>query len=229
MTQADLKNTLFPVGGMTKPEVRAYLDDRGYLVASKAESQDICFVPDSAAAFVERQTKGGAREGKIVSNDGKAIGSHSGIHNFTVGQRRGLGIAHHNPLYVLNVDAESAEVTVGSKDELESAGFDLRSVNWISGQTPTEPFEAIVKARYRTKGIRCRVIPQASEAGEEGARIEFLEDWTSVSPGQAAVFYALEPETDRSVEILGGGIIDKRIELSRDEPAHAIKQSQLGG
>ena len=229
MSQADLRETIFPVGGMHKTEVREYLAERGYQVAKKAESQDICFVSGSAADFVEKQKADSIRAGAIVNSSGEQLGSHRGVHRYTVGQRRGLGIAHENPLYVLNVDADSAKVTVGEKDELETAGFTLRDLNWISGTEPQQPIQAHVKARYRTRGLECRLVPGDGESPGTGYRVEFLEDWTSVSPGQAAVFYRSEPESDCSTEVLGGGIIDAAIPLSRAERSPAERSPTEAG
>lgn len=209
MTQDDLATTLFPVGGMEKPEVRAYLERHGLPVASKGESQDICFVSGSVAEFVERMT-GQKRRGQILSSAGEILGEHDGVHHYTVGQRKGLGVSSRNPLYVLSIDAETATVTVGEKEELARSGFSAAGVNWISGSAPGEAIEALVKLRYRHSGVRCRVTAMPDDTGAlTRAAVEFAEDWSAISPGQAAVFYALQPQPDGAVEVLGGGIIEK--------------------
>ena len=205
MTQEDLANTIFPVGHMKKPEVRDYLAKRGFSVASKAESQDICFVADSAGSFIEKQLKEKPLAGDIINLHGETLGQHEGIHNYTVGQRKGLKIAHSNPLYVLNIEPNTNKIVVGEKEELEKKDFNTEQVNWISGLAPLEPIEALVKLRYRHSGSFCKI--HARE--DNKCYIEFLDSWTAVSPGQAAVFYKKECESDGSREILGGGIISK--------------------
>lgn len=207
MTQEDLRTTLFPVGGMKKAQVRQLLKDRGFQIASKEESQDICFVSTSVSDFIEKQ-RGEQPSGVIVNTDAVELGTHSGIHQYTVGQRKGLGVSSREPLYVLNIDQETAQVTVGPKEQLERASFLVQEMNWISGQSPTEVIEAVVKVRYRHPGIRCRITPMVDEQdGEQRWQFEFIDDWTAVSPGQAAVCYALEADKDGSTQVLGGGVI----------------------
>lgn len=204
MTQDDLRSTLFPVGEMTKAEVRAYLAEQRLTVARKEESQDICFVSGEVAEFIERN--GGERRSGVVRNRaGEALGTHDGIHRFTVGQRKGLGLAAASPLYVLDIDAATNEITVGSREELSSAGFFVEDTTWVSGEPPPPGSEVLVKLRYRHGGVRCRLTPTA-----QGVRGEFLGEWSAVSPGQAAVFYSLETTADGAREVLGGGIISGR-------------------
>ncbi|MCL4143721.1 UNVERIFIED_CONTAM: hypothetical protein GTU68_025148 [Idotea baltica] len=207
MTQDDLKTTLFPVGGMKKPEVRQLLKSRGFEIASKEESQDICFVSSSVSKFIEQQ-RGVQPSGLIVDTKGEELGTHSGIHQYTVGQRKGLGISSRDPLYVLNINSETTEVTVGPKQQLERSTFFVQDMNWISGVVPQKPIEAIVKVRYRHPGIRCLITPiPAEQADGVKCQFDFLDDWTAVSPGQAAVCYALETDTDGCTQVLGGGVI----------------------
>jgi tRNA-specific 2-thiouridylase len=205
LNQSDLKETIFPVGGMNKQEVRAYLAAHGFEIASKAESQDICFVSSSVSDFIERESGTKVARGDFVRSDGEKLGEHGGVHNFTVGQRRGLGLSERFPLYVVDIDHESARIVVGPKEELERREFRVGDVNWISGVVPSSPIRARVKLRYRHPGVLCEVSP--TEGG--AAHVRFLEDWTAVSPGQAAVFYAETDESDGSVEVLGGGRIVK--------------------
>ncbi len=205
LTQDDLRTTLFPVGAMTKPEVRAILAERGFQSASKAESQDICFVSSSVSDFIEKETGSKPASGPIIGPEGKLLGTHSGVHNYTVGQRKGLGISDRFPLYVVDIDQTQNTVQVGPKENLERSDFYLCEVNWISGAAPTQPVESRVKLRYRHPGVLCRIEPLPDST----ARVKFLDDWTPVSPGQAAVFYALEPDSEGSSEVLGGGRILK--------------------
>lgn len=214
MTQHDLQTTLFPVGAMNKTEVRQYLAERGHGVAQKAESQDICFVGSTVGKFIKKYAEVPERAGNIVSSSGEKLGEHEGIYNYTVGQRRGLGVSAKNPLYVLNIDAEKNEVHVGEKSELARESFIVADVTWISGRELTEAIEVQAKLRYRHAGVRCRLEPLESGV----VRARFLDTWSSVSPGQAAVFYAPQLELDGTVELLGGGIIRKESAATSSEP-----------
>lgn len=210
LTEGELKSTLFPVGSMTKPVVRDYLRQRGFAVAEKRESQDICFVSGSVAEFIEREFGKQERSGEIVDSTGAVRGHHYGIQNYTVGQRRGLGLSNPDPLYVLAIDPEENRVRVGTKSELEQERFTVKEVNWLGGLSDSsQPFEAIVKVRYRHNGVRCRITP----LGAKRSAIQFLEDWTPVSPGQAAVFYNEQPDSSGDCEVLGGGIIERADEM----------------
>ena len=207
MTQHDLRHTLFPVGAMTKPVVREYLRARGHRVSEKAESQDICFVGSSVGEFIEREA-GKQAGGNIVDRQGTVLGTHSGVHQFTVGQRRGVGVSSAHPLYVLQIDPNQRHVVVGAKDELQRESFVIDNLTWVSGVAPQEPIVANVKIRYRHAGVRCRIEPLENNA----ARLTFLDEWSAVSPGQAAVIYGEKLggcEVDGMVEVLGGGIIVK--------------------
>jgi len=204
MTQQDLQTTLFPVGGMQKAEVREYLSRCGQQVATKAESQDICFVSGEVGDFVERAAGKKTEGGDIVSSSGEKLGTHAGVHRYTVGQRKGLGLSNPSPLYVLSVDADSRQVTVGEKNELARESFFLREVNWVSGVVPDEELELDVKLRYRHDGVRCRV----KALSDSSAKVTFLEQWSAVSPGQAAVFYH-DYAGIPFKQVLGGGIIEK--------------------
>lgn len=208
MTQSDLASTLFPVGHLEKPAIRQYLDDKGFSVASKAESQDICFVGSTAGAFVEKlatSAEGSVQgTGDILDGSGDKLGEHRGIHHYTVGQRKGLGLSNPNPLYVLNIDAGSNAITVGEKGNLEKAGFIINDANWTSGEIPSE-MRALVKLRYRHAGVPCIL----TDLGDGRTQAVFCDDWSAVSPGQAAVFYKEQEEDDGSRQIFGGGIISK--------------------
>lgn len=205
MTQSDLAETLFPVGAMQKTAVREYLDQQRCEVAHKSESQDICFVSGSVGSFVEREKKMQANSGTIVDAAGNTLGQHSGVYHYTIGQRKGLGIAAKNPLYVINIDIDKNEVVVGEKEELKSEAFLVREINWISGDAPADQIIANVKMRYRHEGVLCKITP----IDRTTARLDFVSDWSTVTPGQAAVFYNTEAWEDGSFQVLGGGIIEK--------------------
>lgn len=202
----ELARTLFPIGGYTKTEVRAMAREAGLVTAEKAESQDICFVSGSAADFVARIGRG-SRSGPIVSLGGEPIGSHEGVHRFTVGQRRGLRIGGTSePLYVVRIDAAANTVVAGPRAELEESGFALAQPNWISPEvrrlltdtTRSHTFPALAQLRHRHPGVPVEVI--VTPTGAVTAR--FTGEWTPVTPGQAGVLYDRE-----NVEVLGGGTI----------------------
>lgn len=201
--QEELSKTIFPVGKMQKSEVREYLKTKGFKLASKPESQDICFVSGTVSEFIEKK-RGKLPQGDIVNSKGDVIGRHTGIYGYTVGQRKGIGIGSANPLYVLEVDRTDNKIVVGEKDELAKKEFFLNNVNWISGKEPNE-LVARVKLRYRHEGELCKI----NNLGNGRVRLEFLENWTAVSPGQAAVFYSVEPDMEGDYEVFGGGIIEK--------------------
>jgi len=212
LTQSDLQSTLFPVGGMEKKDVRALLAARGLEIASKGESQDICFVSGTVGEFIEKHAAlSTSSSGEIVDQAGKQLGTHEGIHNFTVGQRRGLRVSASDKLYVLNIDADSNQVTVGARDALARESFTIGDVNWIRGLPENGEHEALVKLRYRHHGVRCRLLVEPDATGElTRVRAEFLEEWSAVSPGQAAVFYSSKEYEPGVRECLGGGIIEKQ-------------------
>lgn len=220
LTQDDLAHTLFPVGEYTKPQVRAYLAGKGLGVADKEESYDICFVSGTVAEFIEKEApaavgvdlqENNGHSGQIRAANGEVLGEHSGHYRYTVGQRKGLGLSSKEPLYVLNIDAQSNTVYVGEKQQLEQDSFYVGDVHWISGVTPSEKILCRVKLRYRHAGILCEVEPISGtkDNTENRAKVRFLNDWTAVSPGQAAVFYHPEAEPDGAVQVLGGGIIER--------------------
>lgn len=197
LTQQQLGRTLFPLGGMTKGEVRRLASRFALRVAEKGESQEICFIPDNDyVRFLEEERAPGHLSGDIVDSTGKVLGRHDGTYRYTIGQRKGLGIAHPHPLHVLRVDAERREVVVGGRDELFSDGLTARDVNWIVSP-PHSPIEATCKIRYRHQPVPCLIHPLPDGRVE----VRFLEREKSVTPGQAVVFYADE-------EVLGGGWIE---------------------
>jgi len=198
LDQAQLARTLFPVGGMTKEEVREKARSLGLRLAEKPESQDICFIPDGDyARFIEQRLPAEQiKPGEIVDQEGHVVGVHDGIHRFTVGQRRGLGLGGlAEPRYVTHVDAQSGRVTVGVKNQLGARGFIATDVSWTDGNN-TEECLAAVKIRYRHPAIAARIVPQPDRQAE----VRFEKTSPAVTPGQAAVFY----DGDR---VLGGGWI----------------------
>lgn len=197
-TQPQLQRLLFPLGTLHKHEVRRLAEEFRLPVAKKSESQEICFVAgNDYAAFVERRDGHKASAGNIVDRQGKVVGRHDGIHRFTIGQRRGLGIASPCPLYVTRIDPGNSEVTVGPERELYSLGLEAREVNWIVPPS-RQVFSATCKIRYRQQPVGCTVKVL------ENGRIElgFPQPVRAVTPGQAVVLYDGD-------DVLGGGWIVK--------------------
>ncbi len=200
LSQQQLSRSMFPLGGMTKTEVRALAERFELGLADKGESQEICFIPDDDyVRFLEDRAPGIDLSGEIVTSGGTVVGRHQGTHRYTVGQRRGLGIAWSEPLYVLEIDTAGNRVVVGPKHELFRAGLAAKELNWIM-TTPTSEFNATCKIRYRHQPAPCRVNPLAGNRAE----VRFLEPEKSITPGQAVVFY----DGDR---VLGGGWIEQGI------------------
>jgi len=194
--QAELARARFPLGELSKDEVRAQARALGLATADKPESQEICFVPDGDyAKVVERIRPDAVRAGgEIVDERGSMLGAHAGVHHFTIGQRRGLGIAASEPLYVTRIEAERRRVVVGPRSALDARTADVRDVHWVAGSPPEGAVRARVHVRYRHAGAMAHV-----EAGAgRTARVAFDEPVAAIAPGQAAVFYDGE-------EVLGGG------------------------
>ena len=199
MTPEQLAYVRFPLGHLTKPEVRRLARAFGLPVADKAESQEICFVgKGSYAEFVARRRPDVTRPGDIVDAAGEKVGEHRGLVNHTVGQRRGLGIAAGQPLYVLGLDQAANRLTVGTRDQARARAADAEGVSFTDGTWPGEPFAADAVVRYRGQPIPATVTP--ADAGSGLVRVTFTGDGPIASPGQAIVFY-------RGDEVLGGGTI----------------------
>jgi tRNA-specific 2-thiouridylase len=203
LTQDQLSRALFPLGEMSKPEAREAARNHGLAVAEKAESQEICFVPDGDyAGFIDRYLEAEhavdriPAGGDIVDSKGAVIGSHNGIHHYTIGQRRGIGIAKERPLYVLAIDADRNRVVVGVNEELQSREFTAAGVNWISVANPKQPVRAAVRVRYRHSAAAATITPLENER----VRVVFDEPQRAITPGQATVFY-------RHDEVVGGAWI----------------------
>jgi tRNA-uridine 2-sulfurtransferase len=197
-TPEQLDYLRFPLGGMSKREVRALAGELGLDVAGKPDSQDICFVPDgNYSNIVEKLKPDAVRPGEIVDRSGTVVGRHDGVVHFTVGQRKGLGLSgNREPLFVLSLDAARARVVVGPRSALAARNIVLREVNWLSEQS--RPFDCSVKVRSMRPPVSARVTPLADSA----ALIELFLPEDSIAPGQACVFYA--PGGSR---VLGGGWI----------------------
>jgi tRNA-specific 2-thiouridylase len=192
LTQEQLAHTLFPLGGMRKSEVRRLAEEMGLPVAAKGESQEICFVPGGDyAQFVEAYLKerGTPLEdaaGEIVSTSGEVLGEHYGVHHFTVGQRKGLGVAAGHPLYVIAIEPDKQQVVVGRDQELLRRKFFARGVNWIAVEPPVEPMRVEAKIRHRFAAAPATVRPTAEA---DRVEVEFGAPQRAVTPGQGAVFY----------------------------------------
>jgi len=202
-TREQLDFLRFPLGDMTKPAARALAERLGLAVAAKPDSQDICFVPNGGyAKVVERLRPGAIEPGEIVHVDGRVLGRHDGVINFTVGQRRGLGLvdaeAPGEPIYVVRLDAETRRVVVGPRDALAETRVSLREVNWLLPAPRVDGLAATVKLRSMSAPAAARVLPRG-----QGAEVVLETPQLGVAPGQACVFY----DGDR---VLGGGWITRQ-------------------
>ena len=202
LTQTQLAHTLFPLGEMQKPAVRVMATEAGLEVASKPDSQEICFIPGGdyqtflRAYLDEQQQKMPDSSGELVTTSGESLGTHTGIHNFTVGQRKGLGLTSDKPLYVLAIHPESHQVTVGPQEELLSTEVKVDRLNWISIPALIEPIRVLAKIRHRHEPQPATLLP-----GPDGTAIAtFDEPQRAITPGQAAIFYQED-------EVVGGGWI----------------------
>jgi len=204
LTQEQLARTEFPLGELTKQEVRDIARRLAVPVAEKPESQEICFVPTgSYVRFIESylQEQGSALEGdagEIVATSGEVLGRHAGLHQYTVGQRKGLGVAAGRPLYVVALDRENNRLILGDDSELRAATCEVRDVNWIPFAAPSGPVRATVRIRNRHEPAAAEITPLDATT----ARVSFFEPQRAITPGQAAVFYSGE-------QVLGGGWIAK--------------------
>ena len=214
MTQKQLEAAVFPLGEMTKAEVREIARSLGLNTADKPESQEICFVPDgNYAKFVEEyaryemgieaEASPAMTAGEITSTSGQVVGEHTGLHRFTVGQRRGLRIAAPEPLYVVKIDVPLKRLVVGKKEDLLGRSLLVNGLNWLAIAPPDLPVRAAVRLRYRAQEAPATITP----VGGGEARIDFDEPQAAITPGQAAVFY------DGDM-VVGGGWIKQAVESS---------------
>ncbi len=204
LTQERLSRTDFPLGELTKEEVREIARRLQVPVAEKPESQEICFVPTgNYVKFIEgylqeQGSKLPENEGEIVTTSGEVVGRHGGLHQYTVGQRRGLGLAAGRPVYVVSLDRANNRLVVGEDAELRCAVCEVRDVNWIAFEAPERPIEAMVRIRNRHEPAAAVI----TALDATSARVSFREPQRAITPGQAAVFYAGE-------RVLGGGWIKR--------------------
>jgi tRNA-specific 2-thiouridylase len=217
LNQDKLQHALFPLGDLTKPEVRQIATDLKLPAATSKESQDLCFLAgQNYRDFLQRYQPQVAQPGPILDRAGNRLGGHNGLVNYTIGQRKGLGIAAAEPMYVLGKDQEHNALIIGFADELGSRDLVTETVSWLAGSEPAGAFDAEVKIRYSARKAAARVIPLPGGS----SRVEFVEPVRDITPGQAAVFYV-------NGEVIGGGLIaDKSKELARVEskslPSDAI-------
>src|SRR5437660_9425444 len=204
LTQEQLSRTRFPLGHMTKPQVREIARNHELALAEKPDSQEICFVPGGDykrfidAYLAEQGESLPDTSGELVTTDGKVLGRHVGIHNFTVGQRKGLGVATGSPLYVIQINGEKGQVTVGDGDQLLARSLLAHKLNWIAFDELREPVRVHAKIRHR-HGPAPALIENAPD-GE--VRVTFDEPQRAITPGQAVVFY------DRDIVVGGGWIAE---------------------
>ena len=197
LTQEQLAHTLMPVGNYSKDKIREMAEEIGLQVANKPDSQDICFVPDGDyATFIEENADTLIRQGNFVTPDGKILGKHKGIIHYTVGQRKGLGLALGYPAFVLEIRPETDEVVIGTYEESLTHTLRANELNFMSVEDITEPIRVFAKIRYNHKGAWCTV----EKTGEDEITCTFDEPIRAVTPGQAVVLYDGE-------YVLGGGTI----------------------
>lgn len=197
LNQAQLKHLLFPLGNLTKPEIREISKNLGFSNLIRSESREICFVRDKLRDFLRKRLK--PNPGKIVNTEGDVVGQHEGLYFYTIGQRKGIEIGGiQNPFYVLDKDLENnALIVTQNERDLYKEKIRVENVNWISGKVPKLPLEAEVKIRYRHEPVLA-IITNDLELGSYN--LDFKEGQRAITPGQSAVFYQKE-------ELLGGGII----------------------
>jgi len=191
LSQEQLGRALFPIGGHTKNHVRKLASDLGLDIADKPESQD--FAAGSYASILEMPQ----REGPILDRQGNVLGTHRGVHHYTVGQRKGLGLSARDPMYVTAIDARSNAVIVGGREEVYSDALTCSSLNWIAAPSLPEPRQVTAKIRYNHREADATITP----LGADSVHVRFREPQMAIAPGQAVVFY------DGNV-VVGGGTID---------------------
>ncbi len=221
-TREQLGSLMFPLGGLPKSDVRTFAREFGLPVAQKADSQDICFVPEGRYSNIVQRLKPEAAEpGDIVHVDGTILGRHHGIINYTIGQRRGLGIPGPAPLYVVRLDTAKRQVVVGSRDDLHARRIVLRGVNWLGeGPIPAGGVEIAVR-------IRSSAPPRPARLFQEGDRASVLlqDGEYGVAAGQACVFYS---DTLPRARVLGGGWIERALSRSAGLPTIGVAEAVSG-
>ena len=213
LTQGQLAALLLPTGGYNKDQIRQMAADANLPVADKPDSQDICFIPaGNYKEFVEMRLES-KTPGNVVDAHGRVLGRHDGIHNFTIGQRRGLPLngGSNRPLFVTGIDANTGTVTVGPAEELAQTELTASGVNWVSGHRPSAPVRVTAAIRYRGREQCALVVP----ISDDRVLLTFEEPQRAVTPGQAVVFY-------NGVEVLGGGIIEHAGRPAGDDRVAAV-------
>lgn len=198
LDQELLAHFLFPLGGLTKPETRELASEFGFLVANKPESQEICFIPDNDyRRFLSERAPGAILPGPFVSVDGKVLGTHKGFACYTVGQRKGLGIALGQPMFVSAIDPVTNRVTLGPEADIFSDRLTAHDFNWISGAIPSVPFQTLAKIRYNAAASPAEVhlLP------DQRVEVRFQKKQRAITPGQSVVLYD-------GNSVVGGGIIE---------------------
>lgn len=201
LTQEHLANSLFPLGNQTKAETRQIAADLRLNTAHKPESQDLCLIEahGSMRGFLDQYIA--PHQGEIVDREGNVLGHHEGVHHYTIGQRKGLGVAAAQPLYVIALDAGRNRVIVGDRDLAQRTECTIRQVNWVSIPKPATPIRAEVQIRYRSQPVPVTVIPIDDSSGGSQVRLVFDQPQFGITPGQAAVWY-------NGDMLLGGGLIE---------------------
>lgn len=201
LTQEQLAILRLPLGELTKDKVREIAADQGFVNADRPDSQDICFVPDGDyASFIERMTGITQKPGDFVDTEGNVLGQHKGLIHYTQGQRKGLGIAFGEPVFVVSKNIADNTVVLGKTGDLMKSRIIIRDVNWISGSAPDAPVRVQAKLRYRQQAAEAVLAPE----GPDRAQLLFEEPQRAPAPGQAAVFYDGD-------EVLGGGTIEDAV------------------
>jgi tRNA-specific 2-thiouridylase len=202
LSQEILASVMFPLGEQTKTDTRRVAAELNLHTAEKPESQDLCLIEahGSMSTFLDHYIR--PQQGEIVDQQGQVLGHHQGVHHYTIGQRKGLGIAAAQPLYVVGLDPVMNRVVVGDRDSAVHSECTIQRVNWVSITTPTTPIRAEVQIRYRTLPVSVTVIPLTEEKGGQRVKLVFDDPQFSITPGQAAVWY--DGET-----VLGGGVIER--------------------
>lgn len=213
--QAGLNHILFPVGGMQKSKIRELARELGLPVHDKADSQEICFVPDDDHVRMIRSRAGGDRSGEIVDEAGATLGEHAGIEGFTIGQRRGLGIALGEPRYVIQIEPVSRKVTVGPRESLDRIGLEASSFNWHT-DPPLGTRECLAQIRAQHRAVPAQV--ELLDGDPSRIRVRFDRPQQAVAPGQAVVLYAGEL-------VLGGGWIDRSLSAAEADSRGATCQT----
>jgi tRNA-specific 2-thiouridylase len=193
--QEQLQHLVLPLGELTKERVRAIAAELDLPASGRHDSQDACFIPNNDyRAFIAEYVP--LKAGEIVDINGKVMGKHGGLAGYTIGQRQGLGLTTAEPLYVLEMDAESNKIVVGSREQALHNALTAHNLSWISGKSPQEPIEITAKIRYKAPEAAAELYPR-----DDGVEVRFVEPQSAMAPGQSVVFY-------RGDEVLGGGIID---------------------